>query len=510
MKCEKCGAQTPENATFCPECGANLAEQTKKRTCPFCGNEVSEEAVFCNNCGERVDGKNSCKNCGAVFEGSFCPLCGTKAKQKLSEKTAEVKEEKAKTSSASPLKIVENDAFAGEKLKKIVSFITPILSLAAIALLLIFSFFIGVKYNVSASGFSQKELESLLSNYAINPEESVTVFDFFGECYQAFTEPTFWQIFPLIVCTVAVSVNLLAAAGAFAYSVYAVIRANLNKTTVNLAKPFAIAIATYIVAMLVMRSVLGVDLSILVVYLSSNNTIAAYSSLGVPAIVGAAVAAFVFIFSYALNAACSPEVFADKKVAVRTIVYAASLVFVLVAAVIAACGTYSVTTKELDSDGIMQSSLTAGETFSALIMSLETLASSGVQPEIDYGAAPFIGYFGMLIMIVAAAIAVACMVVSVGKNKAGYASVLACGGAVTGGFMTVISCFVCSNAYVSHMKEQLGDAFGKTTVVSTGFASFIVAAALLLVAFVLSIVALTLKKQKDEKVVIVSGNAVKF
>ena len=91
MKCEKCGAQTPENATFCPECGANLAEQTKKRTCPFCGNEVSEEAVFCNNCGERVDGKNSCKNCGAVFEGSFCPLCGTKAKQKyLSKRKARV------------------------------------------------------------------------------------------------------------------------------------------------------------------------------------------------------------------------------------------------------------------------------------------------------------------------------------------------------------------------------------------------------------------------------------
>ena len=60
------------------------------------------------------------------------------------------------------------------------------------------------------------------------------------------------------------------------------------------------------------------------------------------------------------------------------------------------------------------------------------------------------------------------------------------------------------------MKEQIGEDFGKTTFVSTAFAPFFASAALLLVAVVLLITEATLVKNKDEKVVIVSENAVKF
>ena len=191
MKCEKCGAQTPDQAVFCPECGANLAEQTKKKTCPFCGNEVSEEAVFCNNCGERTDGKSTCKNANNASAQA--------------------------DSSSSGLKIVENDVFKGEKIKRIIGFATPLISLAAIAVLLIFSFFIGVKLNVRSSGMSEAQLKAVFEEYGINENDlTCTVFNFFGESYQGLSEPKFWQIFPLVVCTVAVSCNFLAVAGAFA------------------------------------------------------------------------------------------------------------------------------------------------------------------------------------------------------------------------------------------------------------------------------------------------------
>ena len=511
MKCENCGAQTPDKAVFCPECGANLAEQTKKKTCPFCGNEVTKEAVFCNNCGERTDGKSTCKNCGNVFDGAFCPECGTKARQKLSD--AFSKNASAQTnSSSSGLKIVENNVYTGEKLKRIIDFATPLISLAAISVLLIFSFFIGVKLNVRSSGMTEAQLKAVFEEYGINENDlTCTVFDFFGECYQGLSEPTFWQIFPLVVCTVAVSCNFLAVAGSFAYSVYAVIRSTLNKSSVSLAKPFAVSIATYIACMLVIRALLGIDLSIGLSYASTISSAIFFASLGVPAIVGAAVATFLFGFSFVLDSACSQKAFADKKLVARTLLQAVSIVFVFVAVVLAACGTFSNTIKSLDSDGSVQSRITSGQTFSFFVVLLGTVPPDEASADaIKYGAAPYIGYFGVLACIIFSVAAIAFILVSMSKNKAGFASALSCVGALTGGVMAVIACFVCSGTYIKYMKDQIGEDFGKTTLVSTAFAPFFVSSALLLVAVVLLITAATLVKNKDEKVVIVSENAVKF
>lgn len=510
MKCENCGAQTPDQAVFCPECGANLAEQTKKKTCPFCGNEVSEEAVFCNNCGERTDGKSTCKNCGNVFDGAFCPICGTKARQKSSDASQNASAQS--DSSSSGLKIVENDVFKGEKLKRIIGFATPLISLAAIAVLLIFSFFIGVKLNVRSSGMSEAQLKALFEEYGINENDlTCTVFDFFGECYQGLSEPKFWQIFPLVVCTVAVSCNFLAVAGAFAYSVYAVIRSTLNKSSVSLAKPFAVSIATYIACMLAIRALSGVDFSFGLSYASTISSAMFFASLGVPAIVGAAVATFLFGFSFVLDSACSQKAFADKKLVARTLLQAVSMVFVFVAVVLAACGTLSNTIKSLDTDGSVQSKITLGQTFPFFVVLLGTVPSGEASADaIKYGAAPYIGYFGVLACIIFSVAAIAFILVSMSKHKAGFASALSCVGALTGGVMAVIACFVCSSTYIKYMKEQIGEDFGKTTFVSTAFAPFFVSAALLLVAVVLLITASTLVKNKDEKVVIVSENAIKF
>ncbi|MBQ9481588.1 MAG: SPFH domain-containing protein [Clostridia bacterium] len=49
--CQKCGAQVPAGAKFCPVCGEKL---NVKRFCPECGNEVEAGAKFCPECGKKL------------------------------------------------------------------------------------------------------------------------------------------------------------------------------------------------------------------------------------------------------------------------------------------------------------------------------------------------------------------------------------------------------------------------------------------------------------------------
>ena len=48
--CATCGAENPEGAGFCSNCGSPLG-----RTCPNCGEAVAEEARFCSNCGNVLE-----------------------------------------------------------------------------------------------------------------------------------------------------------------------------------------------------------------------------------------------------------------------------------------------------------------------------------------------------------------------------------------------------------------------------------------------------------------------
>lgn len=74
MNCGKCDAQLADDAKFCPHCGARV---DGKKVCPGCGREIAEDAVYCTYCGKRQDGKVVCNKCGEVYEGNFCPKCGT-------------------------------------------------------------------------------------------------------------------------------------------------------------------------------------------------------------------------------------------------------------------------------------------------------------------------------------------------------------------------------------------------------------------------------------------------
>lgn len=50
VKCDKCGEELPDNATFCSKCGTPV-ERTKKCDC---GAVNSLDAEYCINCGEKL------------------------------------------------------------------------------------------------------------------------------------------------------------------------------------------------------------------------------------------------------------------------------------------------------------------------------------------------------------------------------------------------------------------------------------------------------------------------
>ena len=56
MFCENCGVHLPDNARFCPECGAVVksAPEPASPRCPNCGAELEQDSFFCENCGYKL------------------------------------------------------------------------------------------------------------------------------------------------------------------------------------------------------------------------------------------------------------------------------------------------------------------------------------------------------------------------------------------------------------------------------------------------------------------------
>jgi membrane protease subunit (stomatin/prohibitin family)/ribosomal protein L32 len=76
-KCPKCGAELPENAKFCLECGEKVEATPSGVKCPNCG-EMTPSGKFCLHCGSPLSKK--CPKCGADVpaNGKFCLECGEK------------------------------------------------------------------------------------------------------------------------------------------------------------------------------------------------------------------------------------------------------------------------------------------------------------------------------------------------------------------------------------------------------------------------------------------------
>ncbi len=75
-KCAKCGADLPENAKFCLECGEKVVPADSV-VCPGCGKVVAK-GKFCLECGYKF--QTNCPKCGAELVGGakFCLECGEK------------------------------------------------------------------------------------------------------------------------------------------------------------------------------------------------------------------------------------------------------------------------------------------------------------------------------------------------------------------------------------------------------------------------------------------------
>ena len=75
MNCPGCGAENPNEARFCGNCGAELAAPDVGVACPNCGEYNHVGAQFCNNCGTPVTA--NCPDCRRRREGEglFCRWC---------------------------------------------------------------------------------------------------------------------------------------------------------------------------------------------------------------------------------------------------------------------------------------------------------------------------------------------------------------------------------------------------------------------------------------------------
>lgn len=79
MECKKCGQIVVDGASFCSNCGERV---DGKKPCKACGKPNDENFSFCVYCGKPLGAKKRCVNCGTVYEGNFCPGCGTAAQPK--------------------------------------------------------------------------------------------------------------------------------------------------------------------------------------------------------------------------------------------------------------------------------------------------------------------------------------------------------------------------------------------------------------------------------------------
>lgn len=92
-RCEKCGAEVPNNVAFCSACGAPMPRREpiideNHIKCNGCGNVIDKNMRFCTFCGkpvvESVPNSIICPNCGSKNEGNagFCVMCGHNLAQK--------------------------------------------------------------------------------------------------------------------------------------------------------------------------------------------------------------------------------------------------------------------------------------------------------------------------------------------------------------------------------------------------------------------------------------------
>lgn len=393
MECKKCGAISPEGVTFCQNCGARL---DGKKQCKHCGKFIDEEAVYCGYCGRRTDGKTVCPECGAVAEGDFCPRCGVKVKKEATCKAPQAYDENKELSSYG----------------KVVRYLAPSLTLAAIVILFIFSFFINLTIKSSGSA------SSTFGNFSGKTDGGV--FYFFGDCYSDLSELYANKIpasilIGYILTTTAVVLNFAVCATMLSVAIVKFVKGVSKKERVNLTPFFGWTFGAFVFAACMISGIFGMSTY---AFATGTGTSATAESVKIvpsaSTLVGIIISVLCVISAIVLQAVAEGKKFLSYNRLGKCICLAVGLILAATVLGIAGENALKVSGKKLSSNGT--NSVT---TISASLPVWATLIKSvvsGTRINLDDGLYLF-GSLSYGVLAVAVSLYIAFAFGSFGKDK---------------------------------------------------------------------------------------------
>ena len=237
MNCGKCDAQLADDAKFCPHCGARV---DGKKVCPGCGREIAEDAVYCTYCGKRQDGKVVCNKCGEVYEGNFCPKCGTAVRPQAAMPRYSPAPAAMNASSAPAANAVDERRTAARmRANRVMAIIKQSLLYGALCVLFICSFFVTFSMTATVGGESGSVGLNSTSFYFLidifeEVKDTLAAMGTLGEDY--FPEMGISLYLMAGLCAASVGAIILVCLGYFIAGTVAFVRAMTGKREIAMSK----------------------------------------------------------------------------------------------------------------------------------------------------------------------------------------------------------------------------------------------------------------------------------
>lgn len=237
MNCGKCDAQLADDAKFCPHCGARV---DGKKVCPGCGREIAEDAVYCTYCGKRQDGKVVCNKCGEVYEGNFCPKCGTAVRPQAAMPEYSPAPAAMNASSAPAANAVDERRTAARmRANRVMAIIKQSLLYGALCVLFICSFFVTFSMTATVGGESGSVGLNSTSFYFLidifeEVKDTLAAMGTLGEDYFPEMEISLYLMAGL--CAASVGAIILVCLGYFIAGTVAFVRAMTGKREIAMSK----------------------------------------------------------------------------------------------------------------------------------------------------------------------------------------------------------------------------------------------------------------------------------